>query len=186
MAVGLSRFQANHGRWFSATPCKRPRMPRLTIAGELASLAASSGRFVPTDPAARIEPGIWKPNNLCRTSCDIELKCLSFMFCWRSSSVQPQRSRNPALPAAASATTKSRCPVLDWSNPNDPLVGASRKPRNQDAPALDEAVVAEGVISTARGRLPALVVRAQERPRRLSVEDDSLPSSAAELLAQTE
>ena len=57
--VGRSRFQPNRGRWFSETTCKRPRMPRLTSAAELANLAASSARSVPMDPAA----SIWKPSD---------------------------------------------------------------------------------------------------------------------------
>jgi hypothetical protein len=60
---GPSRFQPNRGRWFSATPCKRPRTPRLTSATELANLAASSARFVPMGPAARLKSSVWKPSD---------------------------------------------------------------------------------------------------------------------------
>src|ERR1700683_1803998 len=56
--AGRSRFQANHGHWFSGRPFKEPRMPRLTSAAGLANLAASSALSAPMDRAARFQASI--------------------------------------------------------------------------------------------------------------------------------
>jgi hypothetical protein len=63
--------RANPGRWFSATPCSGPRMPRLTGATRLANLAALSMPFAPMDPAViRIDSPTGK-QPLCKTRFNV-------------------------------------------------------------------------------------------------------------------